>query len=59
MLFDINIEAWNKIETFLQRDVNIIYICIYFDIYFYFLFLRHCTDFFSLIDYLLRSKANM
>jgi len=35
MLYDINIEAWNKIVTFLQRDVNIIYICVYFDIIYY------------------------
>jgi hypothetical protein len=45
MLCDINIEAWNKIETFLQRDVNNIYICVYFDIYSYFYILHHCANF--------------
>jgi hypothetical protein len=45
MLYDINIEAWNKIETFLQRDVNNIYICVYFDIYSYFYILHHCANF--------------
>ena len=45
MLYDINIEAWNKIVTFLQRDVNIIYICVYFDIYSYFYILHHCANF--------------
>ena len=43
MLYDINIEAWNKIETFLQRDVNNIYICVYFDIYSYF-YILHLRD---------------
>jgi hypothetical protein len=45
MLYDINIEAWNKIVTFLQRDVNIIYICVYLDIYSYFYILHHCANF--------------
>ena len=45
MLYDINIEAWNKIETFLQTDVNNIYICVYFDIYSYFYILHHCANF--------------
>ena len=44
MLYDINIETWNKIVTFLQRDVNNIYICFYFDIYSYFYMLHHCAN---------------
>jgi len=44
MLYDINTEAWNKIETFLQRDVNNIYICVYFDTYSYFYILHHCAN---------------
>ena len=45
--YDINIEAWNKIVTFLQRDVNIIYVLVwvYFDIYSYFYILHHCANF--------------
>ena len=45
MLYDINIEAWNKIVTFLQRDVNIIYICVYLDIYSYFYILHHFANY--------------
>jgi hypothetical protein len=45
MLYDINIETWNKIVTFMQRDVNNIYICFYFDIYSYFYILHHCANF--------------
>jgi hypothetical protein len=44
MLYDINIETWNKIVTFLQRDVNNIYICFYFDIYSCFYMLHHCAN---------------
>jgi hypothetical protein len=45
MLSDINIEAWYKIEIFLQKDVSIIDICVYFDIYSYFYILHHCANF--------------
>ena len=44
MLYDINIEAWYKIEIFWQRDVSIIYI-LFILIYSYFYILHHCANF--------------